>query len=46
MHTVKGIAMADSIPHLKAYAYGITDLGKTNSDGVTKYLIEHFNLKI
>ncbi|CAG8789755.1 33029_t:CDS:2 [Gigaspora margarita] len=33
MHTVKGIAMADSIPHLKAYAYGITDLGKTNSDG-------------
>nr|CAG8538892.1 1763_t:CDS:10 [Entrophospora candida] len=33
MHTVRGIAMADSIPHLKAYAYGITDAGVLNSDG-------------
>ncbi|CAG8555041.1 2669_t:CDS:2, partial [Ambispora gerdemannii] len=33
MHTVgRGIAMADSIPHLKAYAYGITDFGVLNSD--------------
>ncbi|CAG8770551.1 13940_t:CDS:2, partial [Ambispora leptoticha] len=30
----KGIAMADSIHYLKAYAHGITDFGLLNSDGV------------
>jgi len=35
MHTVgKGIVTADSDNHLKAYAYGITDCGVLNSDGV------------
>jgi len=45
MHTVgRGIATADSIPHLKAYAYGITDFGVLNSDGVAKYLEKYFGL--
>jgi len=45
MHTVgKGIATADSDNYLKAYAYGITDFGVLNSDGVAQFLTKHFNL--
>jgi hydroxymethylpyrimidine pyrophosphatase-like HAD family hydrolase len=45
MHTVgHGVAVADSIPHLKTYAYGITDCGLLNSDGVARYLTKHFSL--
>ncbi|CAG8679374.1 34794_t:CDS:10, partial [Racocetra persica] len=33
MHIVgHGVAVADSVPHLKTYAYGITDCGLLNSD--------------
>ncbi|CAJ0831372.1 22575_t:CDS:2 [Entrophospora sp. SA101] len=41
----KGIAMADSVHYLKAYAHGITDYGILNSDGVTKYLSKHFKFQ-
>ena len=46
MHTVgKGIVTADSDNHLKAYAYGITDCGVLNSDGVARFLTNYFELK-
>jgi len=46
MHTVgKGIVTADSDNHLKAYAYGITDCGVLNSDGVARFLTNYFGLK-
>jgi len=45
MHMVgKGIATADSDNYLKAYAYGITDFGVLNSDGVAQFLTKHFGL--
>ncbi|CAG8595650.1 4661_t:CDS:2 [Paraglomus brasilianum] len=47
MHMVgKGIATADSDNYLKAYAYGITDFGVLNSDGVAQFLAKHFETKI
>jgi len=46
MHTVgKGIVTADSDNHLKAYAYGITDCGVLNSDGVANFLANYFKIK-
>jgi 5-amino-6-(5-phospho-D-ribitylamino)uracil phosphatase len=45
MHMVgKGIATADSDNYLKTYAYGITDFGVLNSDGVAQFLAKHFGL--
>ncbi|CAJ0849645.1 21881_t:CDS:2 [Entrophospora sp. SA101] len=46
VHSVgKGIVTADSNDYLKTYAYGITDFGMFNSDGVAKYLEKYFKLK-
>jgi 5-amino-6-(5-phospho-D-ribitylamino)uracil phosphatase len=46
VHSVgKGVVTADSNDHLKTYAYGITDFGLLNSDGVAKYLTDYFGLK-
>ena len=45
VHSVgKGIVTADSDNYLKTYAYGITDFGLLNSDGVAKYLTDYFGL--
>jgi hydroxymethylpyrimidine pyrophosphatase-like HAD family hydrolase len=46
MRTVgKGIVTADSDTHLKSYAYGITDHGVLNSDGVARFLANYFGIK-
>ncbi|MCE8164026.1 MAG: HAD hydrolase family protein [Candidatus Moeniiplasma glomeromycotorum] len=46
VHSVgKGVVTADSDNYLKTYAYGITDFGLLNSDGVAKYLTDYFGLE-
>ncbi|MCE8162830.1 MAG: HAD-IIB family hydrolase [Candidatus Moeniiplasma glomeromycotorum] len=46
VHSVgKGIVTADSNDYLKTYAYGITDFGLFNSDGVAKFLTDYFSLE-